>query len=80
MGMNLRSACHRCREQVFHFRGEEQKTLIPFYKRHEKCMEINPNYVETLEDELQEKDWMRPSRYFYPEINKELNEKENVSV
>ena len=27
MGMNLRSCCHKCREQIFHFRGEEQKTI-----------------------------------------------------
>ncbi len=58
MGMNLRTACHKCKEQVFHFRREEQKTILPFYRKHYKCMVEDPSNLETLEDQIQEQDWM----------------------
>lgn len=58
MGMNLISCCHRCKERCFHFRGEEQKTIMPFYKRHVKCMKVDRSSVETFEDQHQERDWM----------------------
>ena len=72
MGMNLRSCCHKCREQVFHCRMEENKTILPFYRKHYKCMEENPMNLETLEDQLQEANWMHDNNGYisYPEINK----------
>ena len=58
MGMNLRTCCHKCREQIFHYRRKENETLLPFYKKHYYCMRENPKNIETLEDQVQEKDWM----------------------
>jgi acetyl-CoA carboxylase beta subunit len=58
MGINLISGCHKCRKKVFHFRMEENKTLIPFYDLHYKCMSENILNVVTLEDQIQEEDWM----------------------
>lgn len=58
MGMNLQSCCHRCKVKRFHYRGEEHKTLLPFYDKHYECMKINPRNIETLEDQMQEADWM----------------------
>jgi hypothetical protein len=63
MGLNLRTCCHRCKQKVFHLRGKENKTLLPFYKKHSKCMNISPSNVETLEDQYQEADWMRDDGY-----------------
>ncbi len=59
MGQNLISCCHKCKEQCYHFRGEEQVTILPFYKAHTECMRWNPASVETLDDQLQEQNWMR---------------------
>ncbi len=58
MGMNLRSCCHKCKEQVFHSRRRECETILPFYKKHYACMRANPSNVETLEDQAQEAEWM----------------------
>jgi hypothetical protein len=54
MGMNLQSCCHKCKVRVFHFRGKEQETILPFYSEHEPCMRLNKRNVETLEDQIQE--------------------------
>lgn len=61
--MNFMSACHTCKERIHHFRGEECLTLIPFYKRHAKCLKDHPEAVETREDQLQEMWWMRSNDY-----------------
>lgn len=66
MGMNLQSCCHKCRVKCFHYRGEEQKTLLPFYQAHYDCMRENPANVETLEDQIQAAEWMS-GFYEYPE-------------
>jgi hypothetical protein len=58
MGMNLQSACHKCKEKVFHYRRKEHKTIIPFYKAHSDCMRENKDNVVTLEDQVQWEDWM----------------------
>lgn len=58
MGMNLRTCCHKCKVQVFHYRRKENETILPFYKEHYNCMRENPKNIETLEDQVQEKDWM----------------------
>ena len=63
MGMNLQSCCHRCGVKKFHFRGQEQETILPFYKKHYECMRKYKGNVETLEDQIQEEDWMSD----YPE-------------
>jgi len=57
--MNLRSCCHKCKEQVFHYRGKENETMLPFYKQHYSCMQEDPDNIETKEDQMQEEDWMR---------------------
>lgn len=53
------SCCHKCKEKVFHFRFKENETILPFYKDHKDCLNENPSNLETLEDQLQEVDWMR---------------------
>ena len=58
MGRNVMSACHECEEKVFHYRGRENDTILPFYKAHSRCMVHNPNNVVTLDDQYQEEDWM----------------------
>ena len=58
MGMNLQSCCHRCKVKRFHYRGRENETLLPFYAKHHDCMRLNPGNLETLEDQLQEANWM----------------------
>lgn len=70
MGTNLRSCCHRCKVQVLHWRSEECLTMIPFYRKHEVCMKIHPGNVETLDDQLQEADWMGE----YQEVNDRVKE------
>lgn len=59
MGINLMTACHKHKVKVFHFRNEEDKTMMPFYYKHRDCL---PN-IETLEDQAQEKDWMADPEY-----------------
>lgn len=58
MGMNVQSACHRCKEKVFHFRGRENESILPFYRAHRKCMDIHPDNVVTKDDQYQSEDWM----------------------
>jgi hypothetical protein len=58
MGINIMSCCHKCRVKVFHYRRKENKTIIPFYYKHRNCLQEDPNNIETLDDQLQEKDWM----------------------
>jgi len=58
MGMNLQSGCHKCKEKVFHFRGKENETILPFYKKHRRCMDENKDNLETLEDQSQWAEWM----------------------
>lgn len=58
MGRNFISGCHKCRTQVFHYRGKESKTLHAFYEKHETCIRKNHGNVETLDDQLQEFGWM----------------------
>lgn len=50
MGHNLISACHRCSRKIFHFRNEEDKTILPFYRKHRNCAKENINNVETIMD------------------------------
>jgi hypothetical protein len=50
MGVNLISACHRCKVKIFHFRGEENKTILPFYKKHGACAKLNIHNVQTVMD------------------------------
>lgn len=63
MGINLQSVCHLCKEKVFHYRRQENKTMIPFYKAHHDCMRINPNHVETKDDQMQYESWMDDDAY-----------------
>lgn len=50
MGINLISSCHKCKVQIFHFRGEENETILPFYKKHSDCAKIDINNVQTITD------------------------------
>lgn len=56
MGINLISGCHRHKVKVFHYRNEEDKTMMPFYYKHRDC--LRNNGVETKEDQDQEEEWM----------------------
>ena len=72
--MNLRSCCHLCKVQVFHYTGEQNKTLLPFYKEHYDCMLKDKSNIETLEDQIQVAEWMKEynminSEGYYP-LNK----------
>lgn len=58
MGLNVISCCHKCKVQMFHHRGRENETILPFYSKHYTCIRENPNNVETKEDQLQEQSWM----------------------
>lgn len=59
MGINLLTACHKHKVKVFHFRQEENKTMMPFYYKHRDCLSEDPRLsVETLEDQAQEQKWM----------------------
>jgi hypothetical protein len=50
MGYNLISACHKCKKQIFHDKGEENKTILPFYYKHRNCAKENNNNVITFMD------------------------------
>lgn len=50
MGHNLYSACHKCKVKIFHFRREENLTILPFYKKHSDCAKENINNVQTVMD------------------------------
>lgn len=52
MSHNLISGCHKCKVQIFHFRGEENKTILPFYKKHQDCAKLNIGNVETIMDNI----------------------------
>lgn len=63
MGRNLASVCHSCRVKIFHLRGKEGKTMLPFYKDHTECMRSDSNNVETKDDQLQQEGWMDDDGY-----------------
>lgn len=65
MGINVQSCCHKCQVRVFHYRGEECLTMMPFYYKHRPCLAINSANLETKEDQNQEEEWM--SEYPYDE-------------
>ena len=50
MGHNLISVCHKCKEQIFHFRNEENRQILKFYKLHSDCAKENINNVTTIMD------------------------------
>lgn len=52
MGYNLHSACHKCKVRIFHFRYEENKTILPFYIKHKECIKENINNVQTIIDNI----------------------------
>lgn len=58
MGMNLVSACHKCKVKQTHLRRKESLTMLPFYKKHYECMREDPVNVETKEDQIQQAYWM----------------------
>ena len=61
--MNLISCCHKCKEIIVHARGEEHKTMMPFYHRHRRCLAEDKYCMVTLEDQYQEEGWMRNDEY-----------------
>lgn len=72
MGLNLMTACHVHKVKVFHSRGEESKTMMPFYYEHRSCIGDNPTTsVETLDDQIQEREWMQEYPYGYKDWIKE---------
>lgn len=58
MSHNLISACHKCKEQCFHFRNEEHDTILPFYHRHKQCtIESQSNVVTVMDNLGNDKKW-----------------------
>lgn len=58
MGCNLKTCCHTCKVWVFHFRNEENKTILPFYVDHVTCIKSRYDAVETIIDQIQEPEWL----------------------
>ena len=50
MGNNVISCCHKCKVQMFHYRNEENKTILPFYRKHRDCAKEDINNVQTVMD------------------------------
>lgn len=69
MGMNLQSCCHKCREKIFHYRGKENETILPFYYKHRNCLREDKNNLETKEDQIQEEWWMSSGLYSDADLN-----------
>lgn len=72
MGRNFVSVCHRCKCFTTHDRGEESNGLHSFYKQHEACMRVQPGYLETLDDQLQERPWMRNDKLGYTDLERDV--------
>jgi hypothetical protein len=51
MGYNLISACHKCKVKIFHYRGEENETILPFYLKHKGCFREHPWNIQTIIDQ-----------------------------
>ncbi len=50
MGVNIISGCHKCKVKVFHWRGEENVNMIPFYYKHKLCAQEDINNVQSVMD------------------------------
>jgi predicted nucleic acid-binding Zn-ribbon protein len=61
MGHNLISGCHKCKVKIFHFRREENKTALPFYKKHSDCAKEDINNVQTVMDNNGTDQWWAES-------------------
>jgi len=61
MGYNLISGCHKCKVKIFHFRTEENKTVLPFYKKHSECAKECINNVQTVMDNNGTEQWWAES-------------------
>jgi hypothetical protein len=61
MGHNLISGCHKCKVKIFHFRREENKTMLPFYKKHSDCAKEDVNNVQTVMDNNGTDQWWAES-------------------
>ncbi|KKM25140.1 hypothetical protein LCGC14_1597960 [marine sediment metagenome] len=48
MGNNVISCCHKCKVQMFHYRNEENKTILPFYRKHRDCAKEDINNAQTV--------------------------------
>ena len=63
MGYDLRSACHKCKVQVFLHRGEESKLILPFYIKHKECAKGKISNVQTVMDNNgTDQKWQRDER------------------
>lgn len=66
MGVNLISGCHKCEVKVFHFRNEENVSILPFYYKHKKCAQEDINNVQTVMDNNgTDQDWCQDFPYGY---------------
>ena len=61
MGYNLISACHKCKVKIFHFRRQENETILPFYKKHADCAKENIDNVQTVMDNNGTDQWWAES-------------------
>jgi predicted nucleic acid-binding Zn-ribbon protein len=69
MGQNLISGCHKCKKQIFHFRNEENKTILDFYRKHKDCAKNDINNVQTVMDNNgTDQDWASSNGYENDEL------------
>jgi hypothetical protein len=62
MGHNLISGCHKCKKQQYHFRLQENQTILPFYLKHKECIKENIANVVTVLDDTNEPAWTNDER------------------
>jgi hypothetical protein len=64
MGHNLISVCHKCKVKIFHYRNEENKTILPFYRKHAKCaQEKIENVITVMDNNGTDKNWYWETSY-----------------
>ena len=69
MGHNLISVCHKCKVKVFHFRNEENKAILPFYKKHADCAkEKIENVITVMNNNATDQWWTESDGYANDEL------------
>lgn len=78
MGHNLISVCHKCKVKIFHFRNEEHKTILPFYKNHANCAK-EKSKIQKVNAGFMGYDWMLEEIFKYDRILEYKERKELTS-
>ena len=64
MSYNLITACHKCKVQIFHSRGNENDLILKFYIKHAKCAKEDLNNVQTvMYNNCTDQDWQNDEEY-----------------